>query len=265
VSGYAIDGHARYAGIWEQRDGPDWQARHGMTRVEYQQTFDALAPLGYVLTKVCGYRVNVDVLFAAIWEKRDGVVWEAHHGLTAGGYQAKFDELNAAGYRLTVVSGYSDTGIARYAAVWEKSDGGAWQARHGLDPAAYQQTFDDLNNQGFRLAPVSGYGDGTFRPIGPFEGAVDLRDFASADLDGDGNPDAAALDARGTLRIYDNERAGRFRPLPDPKGTGGSAALAIAAHLGGPWPLVARLRMVPQPLREIAVNGNEPVAALSRL
>lgn len=163
VSGYAIDGQARYAGVWEQTPGPDWQARHGMTRQQYQQTFDALAPLGYVLTQVCGYRVNVDVLFAAIWEKRDGVVWEAHHGMTSTEYQAKFDELNAAGYRLTWVNGYSDTGIARYAAVWEQNaDDSAWQARHGLDASSYQHTFDQLNQQGFRLVEVSGYGDGFY-------------------------------------------------------------------------------------------------------
>ena len=69
VSGYAENGEARYAALWEQRPGPDWQARHGMTRAQYQQTFDELAAQGYVPTQVCGYRVNVDVLFAAIWER----------------------------------------------------------------------------------------------------------------------------------------------------------------------------------------------------
>ena len=62
----------------------------------------------------------------------------------------------------------------------------------------------------------------------PFEGATDLRDFAWADLDGDGDPDAALLDARGGLRIYTNERAGRFQPRPGPEGLGTLAALAVA-------------------------------------
>jgi hypothetical protein len=35
---------------------------------------------------------------------------------------------------------------------------GAWIARHGLTSAQYQQTFDDLVGQGFRLIDVSGYG-----------------------------------------------------------------------------------------------------------
>ena len=36
-------------------------------------------------------------------------------------------------------------------------------------------------------------GDGTFSTFDPFEGATDLRDFAWADLDADGDPDAALL------------------------------------------------------------------------
>ena len=35
-----------------------------------------------------------------------------------------------------------------------------WQARHGLTPAQYQSTFDDLSKQGYRLKTVSGYVSG---------------------------------------------------------------------------------------------------------
>jgi hypothetical protein len=162
VSGYAIGGEARYAAIWEQRPGPEWQARHGMTRAQYQETFDNLARQGFVLRQVSGFRVNVDVLFAAIWEKESGIAWEAHHGLTSSAYQKTFDRLAAAGFRLAWVSGYSDTGIARYAAVWRQEPSGPWQARHGLDATGYQRTFDELRSQGFRPVQVSGYGDGFY-------------------------------------------------------------------------------------------------------
>jgi hypothetical protein len=45
----------------------------------------------------------------------------------------------------------------RYAAIWEQRSGPSWQARHGLDAAQYQQAFDELLSQGFRLVQVSGY------------------------------------------------------------------------------------------------------------
>jgi hypothetical protein len=163
ISGYAEDGQARYAAIWEQRQGPEWQARHGMNREQYQQTFDQMAARGFDLVQVCGYRVNVEVLFAAIWEKKGGVAWQARHGLTSSAYQAVFDQQAAAGMKLTWVSGYSDTGIARYAGIWrQESSGGRWHARHGMDAAGYQHAFDEMLNQNMRPAMVVGYGDGFY-------------------------------------------------------------------------------------------------------
>ena len=66
-------------------------------------------------------------------------------------------------------------------------------------------------------------GDGTFRGCSTFEGAAGLRDFAWADLDQDGDPDAAFLDAKGLVHIYTNERSGRFRRSPAPEGLGASS------------------------------------------
>jgi hypothetical protein len=161
VSGYAENGEARYAAIWEQKVAADWQARHGLSRSQYQQTFDQMAADGFAPVMVSGYRVNVDVRFAAIWERRPGLRWVGRHGLTAGEYQKAFDAQLAAGFRLVSVSGYSDTGIARYAAIWHDAQG-EWQARHGLDSAGYQRAFDDLTAQGFRPVQVCGYGDGFY-------------------------------------------------------------------------------------------------------
>jgi hypothetical protein len=162
VSGYAENGQARYTAIWEQREGPDWQARHGLSRSQYQQTFDQMATDGFAPMQVCGYRVNVDVRFAAIWERRSGLSWAGRHGLTSSEYQKAFNEQIAAGFRLVSVSGYSDTGIARYAAIWHNDEPREFQARHGLDGVGYQRAFDDLMTQGFRPVQVCGYGDGFY-------------------------------------------------------------------------------------------------------
>lgn len=68
------------------------------------------------------------------------------------------------------------------------------------------------------LAPVAGppvvlrnNGDGTFAEQRPFAGIASLRGFAWSDLDGDGVPDAALLDAEGTVHVALNLRGGVFR------------------------------------------------------
>jgi hypothetical protein len=57
-----------------------------------------------------------------------------------------------------VVCGYSNGSVDLYAAIFRHIAGApAWQARHGLTPAQYQTTFDQLVGQGYRLELVSGY------------------------------------------------------------------------------------------------------------
>ena len=162
ISGYAENGQARYAALWDQAEGPEWQARHGLSRSQYQQAFDQMAADGYTPVQVSGYRVGVDVRFAALWERRTEVNWIGRHAMTASQYQAAFDQAVQAGYHLVSVCGYSDTGIARYAAIWHDGAVGNWQARHAIDAAGYQQAFEELVPQGYRPVVVSGYGDGFY-------------------------------------------------------------------------------------------------------
>jgi CubicO group peptidase (beta-lactamase class C family) len=170
VSGYEEGGSARYAAVWSKTSGPAWQARHGLTAAQYQATFDELRAQGYRPVLVNGYSVNGSARFAAIFEHDSGVAWVARHGLTAAEYQAEFDARVAEGYRLRHVSGYTDGGAVRYAAIWEKSSGPAWRAFHGLTSADYQSLFDTMTAQGYRLRTVSGYSDGgTDRYAGIFE------------------------------------------------------------------------------------------------
>jgi len=157
VNGYGIDGDAYYASIWEQREGPAWQARHGLTAEQHQQTFDELTGQGYRLVDVSGYGVGSDAFYASIWEQREGPAWQARHGLTAEQHQQTFDELTGQGYRLVDVSGYGVGSDVLYASIWEQREGPLWQARHGITAARYQREFNLLARQGYRLRCVSGY------------------------------------------------------------------------------------------------------------
>jgi FG-GAP-like repeat/ASPIC and UnbV len=71
-------------------------------------------------------------------------------------------------------------------------------------------------------------GDGTFVVQHPFAGVSGIRQFAWADLNDDGNPDAALIDGSGSLHVFLNQRAGRFTESALPRAFTGVTALCIA-------------------------------------
>ena len=70
-------------------------------------------------------------------------------------------------------------------------------------------------------------GDDTFTPIHPFPDVSGLLGFAWADFDGDGNADAALIDAQGRLHIFHNERQGQFREVSLPTGFASIKAINV--------------------------------------
>jgi len=72
-------------------------------------------------------------------------------------------------------------------------------------------------------------GDGTWAVLHPFGPARSgLTQWAWADFDGDGLPDAAFVDGQGKLVVLQNKRAGAFAPWPLPADAGRVAALSAA-------------------------------------
>ena len=70
-------------------------------------------------------------------------------------------------------------------------------------------------------------GDGTWRRQQPFGGVTGLRAFAWGDLDRDGDPDAALLDAQGNLHLFENRQGGQFDSMIGPTGVGRVVGLTV--------------------------------------
>jgi hypothetical protein len=159
VNGYATAAGPRFACIFQQGATDPWVARHGLTAAQYQAAFNQLTGEGYLLDWVSGYFDGSQDLYAAIWRKPpSAAAWQARHGLSAADYQAFFNSVTPQGYKPVVVCGYGDGAQDRYAAIFRKiPNAPAWQARHGLTPAQYQTTFNQLVAEGYRLELVSGY------------------------------------------------------------------------------------------------------------
>ena len=138
----------------------DWVARHGLTATQYQNAFEGYTRSGYRLVSISGYDVGGQARYAALWKKQSGSDWVARHGLTPDQYQAAFDDYARNGYRLTWVNGYSVGRQAYYAAIWSKTGGPAWSARHGLTAAQYQAAFDDMSGKGYAPTHISAFSMG---------------------------------------------------------------------------------------------------------
>lgn len=132
-------------------------ARHAMTPTKYQTEFNNLNAKGYRVISLTGYTSNGKELYAAIWNKVSGPAWSAKHGLSSVDYQKDFNDKVSKGYRLVCLSGYTVGNQAKFAAVWDKSSGGAWKAKHNMTASDYQKAFDDYSKSGYQLQQVSGY------------------------------------------------------------------------------------------------------------
>jgi CubicO group peptidase (beta-lactamase class C family) len=179
VNAHEFQGQARFAAIWEKIGGAEWVARHGLSAADYQSAFDTYKQQGYRLEHVCGYTEGGGVKYAAIWDKASGPAYEARHGLSSGDYQKAFDDLNAKGYRLKVVSGYRAGSQDTYAAIWEKTQGPVWAARHGVPDAWYQNVFDNFYYKGYEPHFLNAF---TSNSGGRMNGVWENTHFQGADL-----------------------------------------------------------------------------------
>lgn len=160
VSGYEVNGSARYAGIWRKESGPALATHHGMSGSDYQNKFEDYAEQGFRLTWVDGYNVGNQTYFAAIWEKTGGSPLITHHAMTSSDYQNKFTTYKADGFRCVHVDGYRSGNSNRYAAIWVKDGGTFPRAHHGQSSADYQATVEQNVKDGFRPVHVSAWGAG---------------------------------------------------------------------------------------------------------
>jgi CubicO group peptidase (beta-lactamase class C family) len=122
-------------------------------------TFEFLAQTFYNLMSRNGGAIFCLLLCAAMVQAQPYI---SRHNLTSAQYQTEVAKWTSAPYhyRLTQVSGYSDGGQDRYAALFEKETGPAYTARHNMTPAQYQNEVNTLKAQGYRPVQVSGFPSG---------------------------------------------------------------------------------------------------------
>lgn len=153
----AVADQPEYAAIWQtQKDGAIWQARHGMSGVQYQKIAEQLKQEGFRVVHISAQGANKMVRFVAIWTESGDMDWQARHDLTAAQYQSIHQELTNDGYQLTSLNDYEVYGEPRYAAVWQKDVTRlATQTGQHVMVSEYQKAFNELIQKGYKLVQVS--------------------------------------------------------------------------------------------------------------
>lgn len=157
VSGYTRGGSVRYAATWRVQPGPPRAARHGLTRSGLGQELVAQQKAGRRPVAVESYTAKGKPRYAAIWEQGPGPETKVEISQTTSAFDATFDQLTKAGWRLRHLSAADVAGTPRYTSVWEQGAGPAWVAHSRLTPGQYQQRSTALAKQGFRLRSISGF------------------------------------------------------------------------------------------------------------
>ncbi len=139
-------------------DSPDLKALHNKT----------LHSNSLILPNTCG----MDIPDA-------GFIEVSRHGIEAECYQDVFNLIVSRGYRPVFVDGYDVGGDTFFNATFRTGGPSSWVARHGLTATEYQDLFDDLTGDGFRLQQIDAYlQNGNIRFAAIFE-VRDGPDFAA--------------------------------------------------------------------------------------
>jgi len=102
------------------------------------------------------FQLLLSILFVSIVIPANSQ-WAARHNMSPTAYQSFFNESVEKGLRPVCISGYTDGGKEKYAALFEKTNGPAWIAKHSMSGADYQSNFTSLARQGYQISFISGY------------------------------------------------------------------------------------------------------------
>jgi|GEM_PF-5224715 len=164
VTGFAPFDTPRYGAIWETRSGPAWRAHHGRSAEAFRTDLDDAIEDGYRLRDLAGLTARGGQRYNALWEYAPDTNWLPQVDVTAGEFQAHFEEYTDEGYRLDAVDAWTVDGDPRFAGVWVEESGPAGRAHHRLSATSFEQQTAAYADEGFHLHTLSPYTvDGTVR------------------------------------------------------------------------------------------------------
>ncbi|MCK2221229.1 hypothetical protein MF672_046625 [Actinomadura sp. ATCC 31491] len=137
-----------------QAAAPAFAAYHNVSAAQSVQKVSALKEQGFRPLTV---NVSDGERYAAVWVKGGSSQWGIWQGMSASGYQKRFDAAVKEGAQPVSVSATGPAGSAVFTAVFEKK-GGKFYARHNLTGSQFAAANKYATGQGLMLSSVDAYG-----------------------------------------------------------------------------------------------------------
>lgn len=159
VEAYRVGSRLRFAGIWvENRERLRWTSHRGLTGTRYGEIFRQRSREGFRLADMEAYETGNGLRFAAIWlENRDGRDWAQLRGMDRERYQREVEQRAANGFVVTDFEAYRSGGATRYAAIWERKSGFAFQVRTNRTARQFANLWRQYRDEGYRLIDFERY------------------------------------------------------------------------------------------------------------
>jgi CubicO group peptidase (beta-lactamase class C family) len=153
LSVYGDPGNALYAAVWVQRQGPAWEAVHGVDSAGYQSFFNKWTEQGYFPVLVSATGTISNAVFAAVFEQGNPGPWFAKHGMTPTDFQNANAAAANARQMIRSFAIYGTASDRRYAAIWHPNPIFVkWHVHESDSGASYQTAFNaETQLPGYRL------------------------------------------------------------------------------------------------------------------
>ncbi|MEV0593860.1 hypothetical protein [Nonomuraea cavernae] len=114
VDTYGTASATRYVAVWSANPGQvSWHVRVSLSQERHEAEFRKYVALGFRPTSIT---VSATGRYTTVWRDDKPGAWHSYIGMTAAGYQGRFDELKAKGFYPIHINAE----MGRYAAIWTK-------------------------------------------------------------------------------------------------------------------------------------------------
>lgn len=159
VESYRVNGNQRYAGIWVQnKEGYGWSSKRNLTASQYSTYFNEQKAKGYRVVDIEAYPTSNGIRYAAIWvQNKENIAWAQWRDMSREKYQQRVNEYSSKGYMLVDFESYKIGSAQRYAAIWEKRNGYAYQVRTNRTATQFANLWREYRDKGYRLVDFERY------------------------------------------------------------------------------------------------------------